>query len=86
MSKQVSPREIVDRQIAAYNAHDVDANCALYAEDAVLSTLNSAEELARGVAAIRARDAERFNNPALHCDIKDRIEMGDFVIDHERVI
>jgi hypothetical protein len=85
MEKYVLPREIVDRLLRAGNARDIDAYCALYAHDAVLFKLNTAQELARGIDAIRARYTERFKNSQLHCEIKSRIELGDFVVDHERV-
>jgi hypothetical protein len=86
MNQNASPRDIVDRQMRAYNARDIDAYCALYASDAVISTLNDGTEYARGIDAIRRYYTTRFSNsPSLHYDIKTRIELGNFVIDHERV-
>lgn len=85
MNKNISPHEIVDRLLRAGNAGDIEAYCALFAHDAVLSKLNNDQELARGIDAIRGRYTERFKNSKLHCEIKSRIELGDFVVDHERV-
>lgn len=85
MSQSATPREIVDRQLHAYNARDVEAYCALFAPDAVLFKLNTGQELARGIDGIRAYYTTRFANPRLHCEIARRIELGDFVIDHEIV-
>lgn len=79
------PREIVDRQLRAYNARDLEAYCALFACDAVISRLNDGEEIARGMDAIRAYYTARFKGPGLHCRIKARIELEPFVIDHEQV-
>jgi len=87
MSRNGSARSIVERQLLAYNTRDVDAYCALFAQDAALLRLEHGEfeELARGVDAIRAYYTERFKNPRLHCEIKARIELGNFVVDHECV-
>jgi hypothetical protein len=41
--------------------------------------------LARGSAALRERFALRFQEPNLCAALLDRIVMGSFVIDHERV-
>lgn len=79
------PREIVDRQLRAYNARDIEAYCALFASHAVISRLNDGAEIARGQGAIRTYYTERFKEPSLHCQIKARIELDHFVIDHEQV-
>jgi hypothetical protein len=86
MSKRPSPVEIVEHQLRAYNTHNIDAYCALFAHNAVLSKLNVEEKPVCGIDAIRARYTARFKNPKLHCEINARIEFGNFVIDHERVI
>jgi hypothetical protein len=86
MNKRNLPREIVDRQLRAYNAHDIEEFCSLYAQDAIICKLNRDQARIRGIDAIRAAYGERFKNPALHGEIKSRIEVGNFVIDHERVV
>ena len=87
MNRSASPAEIVDRQMRAYNARDIDAYCALYASDAVITTLNCSTEHARGSAAIRTYYTNRFNNsPNLHCNVTSRIELGSFVVDRESVV
>lgn len=81
-----SPREIVDRQILAYNVHDADAFCACYAVDAELARLGAAEQICRGRERIRAMYRALFEgNPRLRCHVRARIAAGDFVIDHEHV-
>jgi hypothetical protein len=86
MRENASPREIVDRQMAAYNARDIDAYCALYAPDAVISDVNDGKVRSRGMEEIRRNYTTRFNNsPNLHYDIKARMELGAYVIDHELV-
>lgn len=81
-----SPLEVVDRQLQAYNARDIDAYCALFADDAVVVRVgNPDREVARGIAAIREFYTARFRSTGLSCRIKARMSLGDFVIDHEVV-
>ncbi len=79
-----SAETIVQRQLDAYNARDLDALVALYADDAQLfehpSTL-----LAAGSAALRERFAPRLREPNLHARLLQRIVMGAVVIDHEQI-
>lgn len=79
-----APALVVQRQLDAYNARDLEALLALYADDAELlehpSTL-----LARGTAALRERFALRFREPDLHARLLNRIATADTVIDHELV-
>ncbi len=35
----MQPCSVADRQLAVYNAHDIDGYCALFASDAVISDL-----------------------------------------------
>jgi len=75
---------VVQRQLEAYNARDLDALLSIYASDAQLfehpNTL-----LARGSVELRARFAVRFQEPNLHAHLLQRIVSGATVIDHERV-
>ena len=75
---------IVQRQLEAYNAHDIDAFVATYADDVQLFELPD-KVLMRGAAQLRERYAERFRDTLLHADIVNRIAIGDTVVDHERV-
>jgi hypothetical protein len=75
---------IVQIQLDAYNARDLDALLATYAEDAEHyehpSTL-----LAAGASQLRDRFRARFAEPNLHAALINRISMGNLVIDHEKV-
>ncbi len=78
------PVAVVQRQFEAYNARDLDAMLATYAEDA--QQFEHPDKLiARGAAEIRVRFAVRFQEPNLHATLLNRVVMGDLVIDHERV-
>ncbi len=79
-----SPEAVVQRQVEAYNARDMEAFLATYADDAELITLPD-KPMARGKEEMRARYTETFKNPELHAEILKRIVVGDTVVDHERV-
>ena len=77
--------DVVQRQLDAYNARDVAALVALYADDAELYE-HPTTLLARGTAALRERFAVRFHRePNLHAELLHRVVAGDLVIDHELV-
>jgi hypothetical protein len=78
------PEAIVQAQLEAYNARDLDAFLATYAEDAELFE-HPSKLLASGVAQLRERYAARFAEPNLHALVVKRIVMNNFVIDHEKV-
>jgi uncharacterized protein (TIGR02246 family) len=79
--------DVVQAQTNAYNAQDVDAFAATYAEDAVVARAGSREVLARGRTAIRERYAKMFASfPRNRVRIADRRTEGDAVVlDHEIV-
>lgn len=83
-NRNLTPEALVQCQLDAYNAHDVDALMATYAEDARLFE-HPATLLASGSAQLRERFALRFQEPNLHALLLNRIVMGSFVVDHERV-
>ena len=80
----MNPETIVQRQLDAYNARDIDALMAVYAGDA-LQFEHPSKLLASGSAEIRARFAARFKEPDLRAVLLHRIVAGNVVIDHERV-
>jgi hypothetical protein len=84
MSVPPSPEAIVQRQLDAYNARDLDALLATYALDARQYAL-PATLLATGHAEMRPRFAARFQEPDLHAHLLRRAVMGNIVIDHETV-
>lgn len=79
------PEAVVQRQLEAYNAGDIEAFLATYADDVELRTLGRDADT-RGLDALRATYAALFaGNPELHCEVVRRIVQGNHVIDHERV-
>jgi hypothetical protein len=79
-----SPEAVVQRQLDAYNARDLDALLATYAPDARQYDF-PATLLATGHAEMRPRFAARFQEPDLHARLLQRAVMGNIVIDHETV-
>ena len=79
-----TPESIVQRQLDAYNARDVDALLATYAED-VQQFEYPDTLLCTGAAQLRERMAARLSDPRLHAQLINRITMGQTVIDHEEV-
>ncbi|WP_395673192.1 nuclear transport factor 2 family protein [Phenylobacterium sp.] len=77
---------IVDAQLDAYNAQDLDAFCAFYTEDATLGAYGEAPHTV-GVAAIRERHAKLFAEfPKNKAARTNRVTAGAVVVDHEDVI
>ncbi|MGV3755090.1 MAG: nuclear transport factor 2 family protein [Verrucomicrobiota bacterium] len=79
-----APATIVQRQLDAYNARDLAALLATYAEDAE-QFAHPNQLLASGHAQMRERFALRFTEPNLHAQLLNRIVMGNTVIDHELI-
>lgn len=80
----MSPEAVVQRQLDAYNARDVEAFMATYAEDAQQFE-HPATLLISGSAQLRERITLRFSEPNLHAKLLNRMVMGQTVIDHELV-
>lgn len=79
-----TPADIVQQQLDAYNARDIEAWVRTYHPDARQYALHGAL-LAQGRDAIRERMRERFLEPDLHATLLSRTAMGAIVVDHERV-
>ncbi len=84
MTPSTTSESVVQRQLDAYNARDVDALVATYADDAQQFEYPSTL-LTSGPAQLRERITARFREPNLHARLIRRIVMGQVVIDHEEV-
>lgn len=80
-----STEDIVQRQLNAYNAHDIDAFTATYSPD--IEIYNHPDSLLwSGREAIKQVYGPLFNNtPALHAEIVERIVLGKYTVDREKV-
>lgn len=75
----------VARQLAAYNAHDLEGFCACYADDVELYRIHESVPYSSGMPALRDLYRARFSNPDLKARIAHRIVKGSHVVDHEVV-
>jgi hypothetical protein len=78
------PAAVVQRQLDAFNARDIEALLATYAEEAEMYE-HPSKLLARGAAAFRERYTARFQEPNLQATLLGRTVMGNIVVDHEEV-
>jgi hypothetical protein len=80
-----SPEAVVQAQLDAYNAQNLDAFLATYSDHVVIADVGGAVT-GEGKAALRQRYADMFKaNPKNHADVAHRIVIGNKVIDHELV-
>ena len=84
MKKTIAAVALVQRQLDAYNARDIEALMATYAEDVQHFEFPSTL-VATGAAQVRERLSVRLQEPNLHATLLNRIAMGNIVIDHERI-
>lgn len=78
--------DVVQRQLDAYNAHDIDAFVATYSDDVEVYRAPSAAPALAGKQNLRQFYQEsRFNLPMLHAEILHRSVVGNNVVDHERI-
>ena len=78
--------EIVERQVAAYNSHDLEAFAACYAEGVQMFRLPNSDPMISGKAELKEfYGSNRFMAPELKAEILNRIVLGNKVIDHERI-
>jgi hypothetical protein len=83
--RAMEPRDVVQAAIDAYHDHDLDRCLAFYAPDVVVKRADGTIVM-DGTEAVRGRYAKSMSDhPNLHYDIPNRIALGDYVIDEERV-
>ena len=82
---KLSPADLAQGQLDAYNAQDLDAHCAFFADDIVVADLNGAVTI-QGIEAYRAKYTQVFADfPDNRAELANRIVVGNTVVDHERV-
>jgi hypothetical protein len=82
----LSPLELVQRQLDAYNAHDLDAFVGAYSDKIQMFRMPSPEPTISGKAQLAEFYAKnRFNVPGLRAELLNRMEIGNKVVDHERI-
>ena len=82
----VRPKDPVQRQLEAYNAHDLDRFLAEYTDDVRVFRPPTAEPVLAGKKAFGEHYARnRFNLPNLHARLVNRIVSRNIVVDQEEI-
>ena len=81
-----TPSQLAQRQLEAYNAHDLEAFAACYHPQVEVRDFPAGTLRLEGIAAFRERYAEVLARPGLRAEVLQRIAQGSFVIDEERVV
>lgn len=76
---------IIDAQLAYYNAHDLEGFSSMYHPDIEAYFFGSEEVVFSGIEELKARYGSRFENKDLSAFIKQRMVLGQKVIDFELV-
>lgn len=79
-----TPLALVQRQLNAYNGHDLDAFLEPYAEDVELYSFPD-KLLMKGKEQMRKDYAFITKVPGLHCEILNRTIQGNVIVDQEKV-
>ncbi|MEO6348933.1 MAG: amidohydrolase family protein [Aquaticitalea sp.] len=80
-----TPEDLAQRQLNAYNYRNIDAFLEPYAENVEIYDFPDKIKF-KGKESMRAGYAQKFENfPNLHCELVNRIVLGNTVVDQERV-
>ncbi len=83
--QEITPEVLAQKQLEAYNAHNIDAFVEPYADDVEIYSFPD-KLLYKGKETMRKDYGEFFKNtPKLHCELKNRIIQGNTVIDKEYI-
>jgi hypothetical protein len=78
---------VVQRQVDAYNDHDLARFVAQYSDTITVYRLPAPEPRLAGKAQFTEFYAtQRFNAPGLRAEVLQRMVLGNKVIDHERIL
>lgn len=84
--KTLSPAALVQKQIEAFNAHDLEALLATYSDELEVFELPGGQAAPSGKLALRTIYAERFRTlPDLHGSVQAQMVSGSYVIQRERI-
>ena len=82
----LSPVDLIQAQFDAYNAQDLDAYAAYFADDVIVGDYNGAVAQ-RSYAELRERYVKTFAQfPENKAEVLNRVIVGNTVVDHERVV
>src|SRR4051812_40127722 len=82
----MNPVDPVQRQLDAYNAHDLERFVAEYSDDVQVFRPPAAAPVLSGKKALAEHYAKnRFTLPGLHAKLVNRMASGNTVVDHEQI-
>lgn len=82
----VSPVDVVQRQLEAYNEHDLEQFVANFSDTVKVFRLPALEPTLVGKAQLSDFYAtQRFNRAGLRAELLSRLSCGNKVVDHERI-
>lgn len=86
MAQQTNPEHIVQANLDAYNAHNLEIFMSYFSENVTMHNFNDGAQTANGIAAVRAIYEPYFKaSPDLHSKILKRTIFDNKVIDHEYI-
>lgn len=86
MAQNLTPEKIVQANLDAYNAQDIDLFMSYFSKDVTMFNFNDGKQTAKGIAEIRAIYEPYFKaSPDLHSKILKRTVFDNKVIDHEYI-
>lgn len=81
------PAHVVQAQVDAYNAHDIDAFAACYAENVTITDLSGKRPVVKGISALKHAFAFLSTMPKeFHVEIVQRAVTGPTVVDVEQAV
>ena len=82
----MTPVDIAQGQLDAYNAHNIDEFCRYFSDDVVLIDGHDDQVILSGKASFRERYTQTLSNNSLHCTLVSRMALDNIVIDKESVV
>ena len=86
-AQEMTPEQVVQKQLEAYNERDIDGFMSTIAENVTFHNFSDGRLTIKGFTACREFYAGLFEaSPKLHSTILTRTIFGNKVIDHERIV
>lgn len=86
VSTPIGPESIVQANLDAYNAHDIEGFMSYFSEDVTMYNFADGKQTANGIEEVRAIYEPYFKaSPKLHSKILQRTVFDNKVMDHEYI-
>lgn len=81
----MSIENLVQKQLDYYNKHNLEGFLSTYSENIIIYNHKDNSIILQGKEELRLKYKERFEVFKVHAELKNRIVIGNKVIDHEEV-